>query len=208
MTRVLRCDSFSALVLALLLVGASLSANSAAPSAVGSTTTGVSSPCTAEGRDEYGTGSLVPCCAGLSVHNEGGKLICRASTPPVPPTPAPPSPPSPPTPQGGALRQWLYRLNFQIPDEKNLILVNQVRLCLICANSTCRPGEPSVLAVCMICCWQKLLHLSGSFTSIRCGEATVETISSAYTPPQTGRFDLKVWCGGSSLREYRRQTHV
>ena len=37
--------------------------------------------CTPEGGDEYATGSLVPCCAHLSVHNEGGKLICRGSAP-------------------------------------------------------------------------------------------------------------------------------
>ena len=47
-------------------------------------------PCTPEGADEWATGVLVPCCAGLSVRNEAGKLICRAG-PPAPP-PGPPAP--------------------------------------------------------------------------------------------------------------------
>ena len=43
--------------------------------------------CTPEGGDEYSTGSLVPCCAGLSVYNVAGKLICSAHKPEVKCTP-------------------------------------------------------------------------------------------------------------------------
>ena len=35
--------------------------------------------CTAEGGDTWSTGSLRPCCSGLIVHNEQGKLICRVA---------------------------------------------------------------------------------------------------------------------------------